>query len=121
MVRQKLKWILQVLTLLAVGMACETTIASVYLIAIQNKSVIGNVGISFLIILSVCGGVSVAQSFVIFALEYYKASYTIAFAKENRPQLYIDQFHKNIDLVKLVFFFNLAVTWSWLQIYFYGD
>lgn len=85
MVRQKLKWILQVLTLLAVGMACETTIASVYLIAVRNKSVIGNVGISFLIILSVCGGVSVAQSFVIFALEYYKASYTIAFAKENRP------------------------------------
>ncbi len=36
MVRQKLKWILQVLTLLAVGMACETTISSVYLIAVRN-------------------------------------------------------------------------------------
>ena len=36
MVRQKLKWILQVLTLLAVGMACETTISSVYLIAGRN-------------------------------------------------------------------------------------
>jgi hypothetical protein len=81
MVRQKLGWVLQVLVLLFAGMLSEIALASIYLNAEHNESDFGNTEKFFLVLLSLCGGVLISFSFVIFALEYYKASYTIAFAK----------------------------------------
>lgn len=69
------------LSLLFVGMLSEIALASIYINAERKESALGYAEKFFLVLLSVCGGVLISFSFVIFSLEYYKASYTIAFAK----------------------------------------
>ncbi len=44
-------------------------------------------------IICLVGGVSYNISFAIFALEYYKAAYSIAFAKEGKSIAFLSKFH----------------------------
>jgi hypothetical protein len=117
LVRQKLTWILTVLSLLSVSFITETVLVAL------NYFVYEKTEISLLMYivvgaLGVVGGWTYSSSFAIFALEYYQASSLIALAKEGKPRAVFDKFQEQIKIIEAVVIVELLVSWLLLNVFY---
>jgi len=116
--RDNLRWIFIVLGLLITSAVMEIFVCSRDIYSVNNdKQQFGTIGYILFGLAVTMGGFTSNISFVIFALEYYKAAFTIDMALKGSSRTQQTKLHQKIFIVEIVFVANFVVSWVLVSVF----
>ena len=116
--RENLRWIFIVLGLLITSALFEIAVCSRDIHSIRiNSPKLGTAGYAIVGFIVTIGGFTSNISFAVFALEYYKAAFTIAMALEGKSRIQQLKLHQQIFIVEVVFIMNFVACWILVSVF----